>query len=80
MCRMALGVLWYNSTHMFTIEIVVVPKKSLWNSEKMCSVTLAVIWRNSTYGFTLISYLFYFQDRSNHEFTEITLLLAKKSL
>lgn len=80
MCRIALGVLWYNSTHPFTIESVVVPQKSLWNSKKICSVTLAVISTNSTHGFTLISYLFYFQEHSNHEFTQITLLLARKSL
>ena len=59
--------------------VVVVPLKSLWNSE-MCSVTLAVIWTNSTHGFTLISYLVYFQEHFNHEFTQITLLLARESL
>ena len=29
-----------NSTHDLTIETLVVPQKSLWNSEKMCSMTL----------------------------------------
>ena len=55
MCRMALGVLWYNSTYEFIIETLVVPLECLWNSEKMCSMTSEVLWTNSTNGFILIS-------------------------
>ena len=46
MCRMALGVLWYNSIHEFTIETLIAFRTSLWNSKKMCCMTLGILWTN----------------------------------
>ena len=45
--------LWYNFTHGFTIETVVVHRKSFWNSEKIFNMTLGLLSSNSTHGFTL---------------------------
>ena len=49
--------LWYYSNHGFTIETVVVPRKSFWNSKKICNMTLGVLCSNSTHVFTLITLL-----------------------
>ena len=58
MCRMALGVLWYISTHEFTKVTVVVPRKSFWNSKKICNMNLEVLWSNSIHWLTLITLFF----------------------
>ena len=50
------GWLWacFGTNHEFTIETVVVSRKSFCNSEKICNMTLGVLCSNSTHGFTLI--------------------------
>ena len=84
MCRMALDVLWYISTSAFTIETVVIPRKSFWNSEKICNMNLGVLLSNSTHGLTLITLLLsgkYLWSNSTHGLNlKTTLLFSGKSL